>query len=249
MDNDRFDDLTRALAAVRSRRGALASLGAGIAAAISPGLDADDAGARRRRRKRRRRKKKVIVCVPNCALQECGPNGCGGSCGTCGSRRTCVSGTCVCSVTDCGNGLCCPARSPQCCPPTTQDPEGSCTQTGRTCCTSEQGGGACPVERPKCCEATPENRRGLCLLTSEVCCTAQQGGGWCPGTLPQCCPPTTRFPRGTCCAEGRTCCNDDTNCAADQICDAGCCRVPETPRERPESFARGAAEAREKPEW
>ena len=37
----------------------------------------------------------VTGCVPNCAGKSCGDDGCGGSCGTCGSTYTCSSGTCV----------------------------------------------------------------------------------------------------------------------------------------------------------
>ncbi len=33
-------------------------------------------------------------CVPNCQVKECGSDGCGGSCGTCGAEEVCDLGTC-----------------------------------------------------------------------------------------------------------------------------------------------------------
>ena len=37
------------------------------------------------------------ACTPNCAGKECGSDGCGGSCGSCVSGKTCTSGACVTS--------------------------------------------------------------------------------------------------------------------------------------------------------
>src|SRR5512138_467529 len=34
----------------------------------------------------------VCVCTPYCGTRDCGDNGCGGSCGMCGSNETCNSG-------------------------------------------------------------------------------------------------------------------------------------------------------------
>jgi len=35
------------------------------------------------------------VCKPDCWYKECGPNGCGGTCGTCGNGTQCVKNKCV----------------------------------------------------------------------------------------------------------------------------------------------------------
>ena len=35
-------------------------------------------------------------CASACGTKECGPDGCGGSCGTCSKRASCTSGKCVC---------------------------------------------------------------------------------------------------------------------------------------------------------
>ena len=55
------------------------------------------------------------ACTPNCTGKECGDDGCGGSCGSCGTNEHCSSGSCVCDTgyTDCGGtcytgtGRCC----------------------------------------------------------------------------------------------------------------------------------------------
>ncbi|MBN2495096.1 MAG: hypothetical protein JXR96_10930 [Deltaproteobacteria bacterium] len=47
-------------------------------------------------------------CVPDCSFRDCGSDGCGGSCGTCGANETCSSGQCIptcapnCSGRECG---------------------------------------------------------------------------------------------------------------------------------------------------
>ncbi len=65
-------------------------------------------------------------CTPDCIGKECGDDGCGGSCGTCGSNATCPASTCVCdagwddcdgdnscecdlSVNECSGGSCVPS--------------------------------------------------------------------------------------------------------------------------------------------
>jgi hypothetical protein len=51
----------------------------------------------------------TTTCTPNCAGKECGPDGCGGFCGTmgggCPAAETCSNGQCLTSAT-CGDGLC-----------------------------------------------------------------------------------------------------------------------------------------------
>lgn len=45
-------------------------------------------------------------CMPDCALFDCGDDGCGGTCGTCEPGFECNEGTCTLVVTDCGDGIC-----------------------------------------------------------------------------------------------------------------------------------------------
>jgi hypothetical protein len=83
-------------------------------------------------------------CVPECTGRECGPDGCGGSCGPgCAPDWTCgVDGRCACDGTACG-AACCPAgdvcgAGGGCCTP-------SCA--GRECGDDGCGGdcGTCPA--------------------------------------------------------------------------------------------------------
>jgi hypothetical protein len=95
-------------------------------------------------------------CTPTCAGKVCGDDGCGGSCGTCGTGHTCQSGTCVlgCSsgFTDCG-GRCVDLQ-------TDARHCGACEQTcntGQVCV-----GGACTCDKPAC-----EDAGGCCA--GEIC--------------------------------------------------------------------------------
>jgi hypothetical protein len=44
-------------------------------------------------------------CLPACSGKQCGPDGCGGVCGTCSGATTCSSGQCVC-VPSCSGKQC-----------------------------------------------------------------------------------------------------------------------------------------------
>ena len=46
------------------------------------------------------------VCVPECADKQCGPDGCGGSCGECSGGRTCVMEAGLCWEPQCMSGAC-----------------------------------------------------------------------------------------------------------------------------------------------
>ena len=88
MELERFDALARDVGSV-SRRAAVGVLTAGLAgvAGRRPGLEAA-AGNRHRKRKKKGR------CRPNCVDRTCGPDGCQGSCGTCGDSEVCARGEC-----------------------------------------------------------------------------------------------------------------------------------------------------------
>jgi peptidoglycan/xylan/chitin deacetylase (PgdA/CDA1 family) len=82
-------------------------------------------------------------CVPQCSGKVCGGNGCGGSCGTCATGKTCnasgqCTGTCTpsCSGKVCGNNGC----------------GGSCgtCATGKTCTSA----GQCQTTAPACAGVT-----------------------------------------------------------------------------------------------
>ncbi|MBN2498801.1 MAG: hypothetical protein JXR96_29690 [Deltaproteobacteria bacterium] len=97
-------------------------------------------------------------CVPDCVGRECGPDGCGGSCGTCPSDQRCdqTSGQCVGGCTDeCfwGESRCVDPFSYQECGDWDEDP---CTEFGEVY--------RCPDDAP--CD--PET--GYCLVTCEDEC-------------------------------------------------------------------------------
>jgi hypothetical protein len=64
--------------------------GGGLGALLGSVFGALDVAAKKKRRKKRTKK----ACRPNCADRVCGNDGCGGSCGTCGTNQVCHGGTC-----------------------------------------------------------------------------------------------------------------------------------------------------------
>jgi hypothetical protein len=139
MDLQRFDSITRTIGDTSTRRrftGVLAAFG--LASVASLGLfDAEEADAKKRRRRNKKRRRKnrgqgeggpvdPPTCTPNCAGKECGADGCGGTCGTCGQFQFCNAGTCDvicipdCAGKECGDNGCggscgsCPILQPIC---------------------------------------------------------------------------------------------------------------------------------------
>ncbi len=83
----------------------------------------------------------TCVCNRACAGRACGPDGCGGSCGSCGARETCTTaGQCVCvpscpemfcGADGCGGTCACTGvcRGAVCCPIGTRNCAGTCCDT------------------------------------------------------------------------------------------------------------------------
>ena len=87
------------------------------------------------------------ICTPDCDSRECGDDGCGRSCGTCGESQICTSGQCqvVCPIDQvpCFD-VCIPASCQSRC----NEP---CRAIGRGCCgplTCKQGQGGTVACRP-----------------------------------------------------------------------------------------------------
>jgi hypothetical protein len=157
VEHSRFDALTRALTASRSRR-TLARLLGGLVLGGFPILPAAGAMARRKRRKKRgacpRGKKRCGgVCRQCCAVEDCG--------GTVSDDgMACTAGQCVCTI---GGTQRCPANTKW---------AGDC---GHCCNDSECPGLAACVIRfvgpPECFCGTG--------LTCDQVCMPQDCDGWC----------------------------------------------------------------------
>lgn len=175
MDASRFDHLVRTWAEAGSRRPLLGVLAGGIA-----GLAGLTEAAGKRKKKITlclngqtitvpKKKKnsylgqgatagKCPPCVRRCGGKTCGPDGCGGSCGSCKGDKTCQGGTCACRAgeIECPANACLPGNS-VCC--TDLD----CAQyPGRHClngqCVVWQG--TCPVGADTC--ISPQACSGSC---------------------------------------------------------------------------------------
>ncbi|HEY8430844.1 MAG TPA: hypothetical protein VIL20_20835 [Sandaracinaceae bacterium] len=192
-------------------------------------------------------------CTPSCDGRSCGDDGCGGSCGSCPSDRSCsASGTCVCAGgrTDCG-GACVDTSSDEAhcggcgnaCASAEQCVSGTCVAVctpscdGRSCGDDGCGGscGSCPAGRT--CDASgqcvcPAGRTecgGACVDTSRDpshcggCGAACPSGQACTGGACACVP--------TC--GGRECGDDGCGgscgtCGDGRVCAGGACECAES---------------------
>jgi len=184
------------------------------------------------------------TCTPACTGKTCGPDGCGGSCGTCTAPSTCgSSGTCVCtpacSGKSCGpdgcGGSCGTCPTGTVCNSTTGTCVSTCTPscTGKVCGDDGCGGscGTCPSG--KTCSTA-----GACVCAPS--CTGKTcGSDGCGGTCGSCTAPKTCDGTGNCaCAPPNLVCagacidvtSDPVNCGvcgkicgAGEVCDKGTC--------------------------
>jgi hypothetical protein len=73
-------------------------------------------------------------CVPSCEGKECGPDGCGGSCGKCAGGQPCINGRCqcipACSGKECGDDGCGGQCKPGCAPNVPCLDNGKCAKDG-----------------------------------------------------------------------------------------------------------------------
>ena len=115
------------------------------------------------------------ICEPSCAGAECGPDGCGGSCGSCPSSEACTQGQCVPGVAPCSGCL--------------LDGYSDCTEA---CQHGGHPGGHCvdpnSTDPEECCACDPDTGCEGCLVGAATCMEACQGAGmsygWCaePGS-------------------------------------------------------------------
>jgi hypothetical protein len=197
MDPRRFDALARALVSGASRRRALAGLAGGLLAALTA---ATGPGATARKRRKKRKKKRR--CEPHCAAAKpCGPDGCGGSCGTCQDPETCQGGTCDC-IPDCGGGALCGV----------DDGCGTACECGTQAFCAD---GACEPCDPPC----PAGER--CVHGT---CTCAPSNNQCPmeSDVDRCsCGGQTVDGDGQTCADKFSACDIDRPCETHEDCPVG----------------------------
>ena len=171
MDDQRFDELTKALVLARSRRGVLRGLAGGGGAGLLALLGAGGASAKPRPGKPGK-KCKPATCQPGqCGLVD---DGCGGTldCGVCCTPATCQPGQCGLVPDDCGGTMDCN----DCCFPAT-------CEVGQCGFFSDGCGGT--LECSDCC--TPATcQPGECGSVADGC-----GGSLDCG---ECCTPATCQP-------------------------------------------------------
>jgi hypothetical protein len=150
-------------------------------------------------------------CVPQCSGKTCGPDGCGGSCGTCGDTQMCNSaGQCVCKP-QCTGKTCGPDGCGGTCG--TCGAQSTCNASGQCICTPSCSGKTCGDNG--CGGSCGTCGTGVCHLGA--CCTPSCSGktcgdNGCGGSCGTC-------GSGQLCSSG-SCVQDPNSC--DPVDDVGC---------------------------
>jgi len=116
----------------------------------------------------------IDLCAPVCDGRECGPDGCGGTCGSCQGNQLCVDGSCGC-VPDCQGREC---GSDGC--------GGTCGTCGAGPCDDQSG--HCLGDRPNCNgkECGSDGLGGLCGVCPEGLTCTDSGRCMDPLSVPDC---------------------------------------------------------------
>lgn len=169
-------DLSRALTGI--------ALG-GIWSALFGAATADARKNRRKRRNKNKNKKSrrqgngataPPPCSPSCANKACGDNGCGGSCGECGSGLLCVAGACVTGQGTCATGDDTCVDSNQTCGGSDFECHCHTTVSNETRCGERLPLTECEtcVSDAECAVFFPDVRGVFCIKPTGTCC-----GGAC----------------------------------------------------------------------
>lgn len=169
------------------------------------------------------------ACEPQCDGRECGPDGCGQTCGACPDDVACVNGLCeVACQPDCTGRTCgddgCGGECGQCAPGAVCTADGICGAAPPRCgdgmCTADEDCATCADDCGACCG------NGVCGA-GETCATCEQdcacaAGERCDAERRACVPECVRQ------CNGRNCGDDGCggvcgDCAAAQACEAGVC--------------------------
>jgi hypothetical protein len=156
-------------------------------------------------------------CVPNCLGNQCGPDGCGSTCGSCASNQSCVDGKCVCvpscSGKQCGSDSC--GGSCGSCPSGTACSSGQCVCTpscsGKSCGPNGCGGSCGTCASGSSCQA------GVCIKTS--CDYAYE----CGDIQTKICDPRTRQCALAQCSSTKPCSVSSDKCIDQAVYGVGAC--------------------------
>lgn len=150
----------------------------------------------------------TLSCTPNCGTKVCGPDGCGGNCGTCAGGQECTgAGTCsAAALVDCISAY---------------QAVASCNYTAQcladTLATVSLEDGKELTDFVNCLTEVCPEHDGLCTQNATV--------GECSGFYNACADTPPCIPQCT----GKECGGDGCGgtcgtCAADQYCDVGICK-------------------------
>ena len=135
------------------------------------------------------------ACKPQCGNRQCGPNGCGGQCGTCPTGKSCdTKGMCVtggcqpqCAGKQCGpNG--CGGQCGTCSTGKYCNSSGQCVTSCTPNCTNKQcGGNGCGGSCGTCQSGSQCNTAGRCIPNCQPNCTNKNcGDNGCGGSCGTC---------------------------------------------------------------
>jgi hypothetical protein len=199
MEQHYLSALKRSLRSLPSRRDFLRGIaGAGLGVGVLRLSDDVDARTKKKKGKSRKNKRRNgnsqggttppppptnPTCIPTCpGAVPCGPDGCGGSCGTCRNNETCQNGTCVCvpqcaPANACGTDGC--GGSCGTCPATTCQ---GTTLTNHVC-----NGGICAAVPTNCAAGQVCFQNACCTKLPRPACHKQQLSDGCGGVYPPNC--------------------------------------------------------------
>jgi hypothetical protein len=167
-----------------------------------------------------------VPCTPTCGLKQCGDDGCGSVCGTCGDSQICTDGMCVDDTGppcgECPEGMTCggdPEKPKWCSADECGDVtyEGQCAEHTVLFCDNDT------LYAINCVAIAPEKINNTCALNEDAgyydcsceadCSGDPCGDDGCGGTCSEC-------PEGQNCDEAGQCCTPD--CSSDPCGDDGC---------------------------
>ena len=152
------------------------------------------------------------ICVPSCTGKECGPDGCGQTCGTCQAMADCVGGLCVCPHEEC-ESECCEfgqvCSGGQCCTPNCAGKECGSDECSGTC-------GTCLGPQDVC-------QQGVCVCVPS-CLGKECGGDGCGGSCGTC-EDLAVCTGGQCVCPFESC--GDGCCVFGDVCFGGQCCTPQ----------------------